>query len=134
MAQHRHRLVTTLCSLLLSGCSPWPWQTTSRHNEEMWKGTCPGTHHLTEAQKYFWMKYHDSYAAQPDSQGEDGRITLTKLSYLRSSEPLIPVVIIVSPWLLVSSFSIVAEHLGICLQNMVQGMQAIGKTDFLSIC
>lgn len=57
-----------------------------------------------------------------------------KLSYLRSSEPLIPVVVIVSPWLLVSSFGIVAEHLGICLQNMVQGMQAVSMPDFFSIC
>lgn len=66
--------------------------------------------------------------------GGDVGITLMKLRYLRSSEPLVPVVIIVRPWLLVPSFGIVAEHLGICLQNMVQGMQAVSMLDFFSIC
>lgn len=58
----------------------------------------------------------------------------TKVSYLRSGEPLIPEVIAVSPWLLVSPSGVVAEHLGICLQNMVQGVQAVGVPDFFSIC
>lgn len=71
---------------------------------------------------------------QPDRARGVGRgITSMKLSYLRPGEPLVPVVIAVRPWLLVSLLGVVAEHLGVRLQDMVQGVQAVRVPDFLSI-
>lgn len=61
-------------------------------------------------------------------------IRASELSYLRPGEPLIPVVISVSPWLPIPPFGIVAEHLGIGLEDMVQGMQAVSVPDLFSIC
>lgn len=70
---------------------------------------------------------------QPEQAARVG-MRESELSYLRPSEPLIPVVIGVSPWLSVPPFGVVAEHLGIGLEDMVQGMQAVSVPDFFSVC
>lgn len=57
-----------------------------------------------------------------------------ELSYLRPGEPLIPVVIGVGAWLSIPPFGVVAEHLGVGLEDMVQGMQAVSVPDLFSVC
>lgn len=58
----------------------------------------------------------------------------SELSYLRPGEPLIPVVITVSAWLSIPPFGVVAEHLGVGLEDVVQGVQAVRVPDLLSVC
>lgn len=63
-----------------------------------------------------------------------GWVSGNQSSHLRPGESLIPVVISVSAWLSIPPFGIVAEHLGIGLEDMVQGMQAVSVPDLLSVC
>lgn len=71
--------------------------------------------------------------AQPEQAARVG-VRESELPHLRPGEPLVPVVIGVSARLPIPPSGVVAEHLGVGLEHVVQGVQAVGAPDLLPVC